>query len=474
MSRSLHELDQLLDRNDSEKKLEQRESENEEKREACEGTGEQSKQKGEEESGKMAEEKQNGGEMEVGGVELPEEDDRGDVSPGHGGVTTGREEMKEGVEGEEERGQLLVETEALEASVRDLRLSGGNEATGQHGDDKTTESINSTNPNAEATSAQLRRNSVDDKTTNSPTSPCQETTMLPAPNQPGTDEVAMEGAALPGQPATPTEATPTSLIQSCSPLNPVASTEDSLEGCLRRFCSPEVLTGSNRFACSICTQRKAAEKSSLQEQDISCDDKEAKTIDPQIVASGNDASQELEERDWSLEPSRESLREKREAEDGHDEEEATEEEGGKNGEGEAVSVVATEKEGGEAIDESLDKVARDSESEGEGGAGQGEGGREEQARTTSEKTDDPESSSIESADEEREESGSHEESAKESDDTGEHNHETQNFQTIWYCNTVLAIGHCLTLTLTLRVASQTVPLALFPIISLVCVPMHCR
>ena len=415
MSRSLHELDQLLDRKEGEKKVKQRESENGEKREACEGMGEQSKQKGEKESGKMAEETQSGGAMEVGGVELPEEDDRGDVSPGHGGVAARREEMKEGVEGEEERGRLLVETEALEASVGDLRLSGGNEAIGQHGDDKTTES---TNPTADDTSAQLRRNSVGDKTTNSPTSLCQETTtMLPAPSQPGTDEVAMEGAVLPGQPAMtaiPTEATPTLLIQSCP--------EDSLEGCLRRFCSPEVLTGTNRFACSICTQRKVAENSSLQEQDISCDEKEAETIDPQIEASGNDASQELEERDWSLEPLRESLREKREAEDGHGEEEATEEEGGKNGEGE---VVATEKEEGEAIDGSLDKSARDSDSEGEGGAGLGEGGREEKARTTSEKNDDPESSSIESADEEREESGSHEESAKESDDTGEHDRETR-------------------------------------------------
>ena len=34
---------------------------------------------------------------------------------------------------------------------------------------------------------------------------------------------------------------------------------DSLEACLKKFCSLELLTGSNKFACAICTKRKMEE-----------------------------------------------------------------------------------------------------------------------------------------------------------------------------------------------------------------------
>ena len=35
--------------------------------------------------------------------------------------------------------------------------------------------------------------------------------------------------------------------------------EDSLEGCLRKFCSVEVLTGVNQFCCEVCTRQRASE-----------------------------------------------------------------------------------------------------------------------------------------------------------------------------------------------------------------------
>ena len=66
-------------------------------------------------------------------------------------------------------------------------------------------------------------------------------------------------AVLPRQP----EETTPNLYDTCSPLNSVVCDEDSIEGCLRKFCSPELLTGSNQFLCSSCTQRKAAQKASL-------------------------------------------------------------------------------------------------------------------------------------------------------------------------------------------------------------------
>ena len=51
------------------------------------------------------------------------------------------------------------------------------------------------------------------------------------------------------------ETTPT-VGETCSPLTSVDCDEDSIEGCLKRFCSAEVLTGSNRIYCATCTERK--------------------------------------------------------------------------------------------------------------------------------------------------------------------------------------------------------------------------
>ena len=39
---------------------------------------------------------------------------------------------------------------------------------------------------------------------------------------------------------------------------------DSLRACLKKFCSPELLTGNNKFACSFCTKKKEVIKTEAQ------------------------------------------------------------------------------------------------------------------------------------------------------------------------------------------------------------------
>lgn len=39
---------------------------------------------------------------------------------------------------------------------------------------------------------------------------------------------------------------------------------DSLQACLKKFCSPELLTGNNKFACTFCTKAKEVGKNELQ------------------------------------------------------------------------------------------------------------------------------------------------------------------------------------------------------------------
>ena len=101
---------------------------------------------------------------------------------------------------------------------------------------------------------------------------------------PADDVVAVETAddALPRQP----EATPPPLHKDASqttdnaspmqtettpPLNKATPTrnrpltseqfkEDSLEGCLRKFCSVEILSGVNQFYCDVCTQQRARDR----------------------------------------------------------------------------------------------------------------------------------------------------------------------------------------------------------------------
>lgn len=42
---------------------------------------------------------------------------------------------------------------------------------------------------------------------------------------------------------------------------------DSVEGSLKRFCTPELLTGSNKFACAVCTKEKARKEATLEREE---------------------------------------------------------------------------------------------------------------------------------------------------------------------------------------------------------------
>ena len=42
---------------------------------------------------------------------------------------------------------------------------------------------------------------------------------------------------------------------------------DSVEGSLKRFCTPELLTGSNKFACAVCTKEKAGKETALEQEE---------------------------------------------------------------------------------------------------------------------------------------------------------------------------------------------------------------
>ena len=108
-----------------------------------------------------------------------------------------------------------------------------------------------------------------------------------SPRQPETTPPSNEGDASPRQ---PDETTPLSNENHTSPQQPEETTppsnepttendkqnettptlngistvkqfeEDTLEGCLSKFCSIENLSGVNRFCCSFCTQQRAKEK----------------------------------------------------------------------------------------------------------------------------------------------------------------------------------------------------------------------
>ena len=61
--------------------------------------------------------------------------------------------------------------------------------------------------------------------------------------------------------ATPT-ATPTTALKELYVQN------DSVEGSLKRFCTPELLTGSNKFACDVCTKGNNEISTCLEEEKI--------------------------------------------------------------------------------------------------------------------------------------------------------------------------------------------------------------
>ena len=70
-------------------------------------------------------------------------------------------------------------------------------------------------------------------------------------------------------------------------LVPLKYPNDSLEACLKKFCSSELLTGSNKFACAVCTKRRVeGDRGNETQQQRSQNEKEAQSQN-QIQVDGN-------------------------------------------------------------------------------------------------------------------------------------------------------------------------------------------
>ena len=60
---------------------------------------------------------------------------------------------------------------------------------------------------------------------------------------------------------------------------------DSIEGSLKRFFTPELLTGSNKFACSVCTKEKAEKVASLEREEVNSEADETRKGESENVVS---------------------------------------------------------------------------------------------------------------------------------------------------------------------------------------------
>ena len=133
---------------------------------------------------------------------------------------------------------------------------------------------------------------------------------------PAEDAVAVETTtdASPRQPkqATPPSNEPSSTATDIAyddeldPLSSIQFKQGSLEACLKKFCSEEVLSGINQFFCSVCTQRRAQETSAeTSTEKKSC----KKNCEQKVESPANEEQRENEENSGSLgnEGERESL-----------------------------------------------------------------------------------------------------------------------------------------------------------------------
>lgn len=74
---------------------------------------------------------------------------------------------------------------------------------------------------------------------------------------------------------------------------------DSVEGSLKRFCTPELLTGSNKFACAVCTKEKARKETAVEQEEGKGDTDERENEDVASIEreegeeeGGNDQTKE--------------------------------------------------------------------------------------------------------------------------------------------------------------------------------------
>ena len=133
---------------------------------------------------------------------------------------------------------------------------------------------------------------------------------------------------------------------------------DSVEGSLKRFCTPELLTGSNKFACAVCTKEKAGKETAMEQEEGKRDTEERERGGNKDVAS---IERKKGEGEGGNDQTEENIHHKSKEEtesDGHQEPTTTEEEA-------AVNDTPSEAEQGGGGSEDGGASPQSSSSEGE-------------------------------------------------------------------------------------------------------------
>ena len=135
---------------------------------------------------------------------------------------------------------------------------------------------------------------------------------------------------------------------------------DSVEGSLKRFCTPELLTGSNKFACAVCTKEKAGRETAMEQEEGKRDTEEGERGENEDVAS---IERKKGEGEGGNDQTKENIhhKSKEEAEsDGHQEATTAEEEAVVNN-----TPSEAEQEGGGSEDSGASPQSSSSEGEDE-------------------------------------------------------------------------------------------------------------
>ena len=79
---------------------------------------------------------------------------------------------------------------------------------------------------------------------------------------------------------------------------------DSLEGSLKRFCTPELLTGSNKFACAVCTEESGDRSASMKEEvtEKEGNGEDGRRLEREEGEQGRPMEMEVNDRDLSSQP----------------------------------------------------------------------------------------------------------------------------------------------------------------------------
>ena len=268
VKRQLHELEEMISKRDDDEKTHTTNDKSDEKNTSV---GETVVEEGGELEGRE-EEGEGEGEKETSQTDCVDTCAEGDGCVGegergecaNGGCEMGRGGCGEGGEGAGVDGvagdekKAAHETESLGPSVNEHHNSNDvNETT-----PTTTPTTHLANEST-AVEAEVTKPSSDDCNT-AQLEPHDENIVNTQPEQepasgPDSQDSCGEESADAASPGQPREATPTP-SETCSPLTSVVCSEDSIEGCLKRFCTPEVLTDANQFFCAMCTRRSSEQK----------------------------------------------------------------------------------------------------------------------------------------------------------------------------------------------------------------------